>query len=137
MSDQAVLLPKWSPRSTSFWQTNSLVTLTLFELCLLWYLAQSQILLTSLNNVWSFFLRSLESSKKCVASFRRALTKFFTPIRTGGVQKNSKGSIEIHTWLICNWLCHFENMSKSGLVYTLIFIDLFRWPWSSHYQRKA
>ena len=32
------------PRSTPFWQKNSLVTLILFELWLLWYLAQSQIL---------------------------------------------------------------------------------------------
>ena len=31
-----------------FWQKESLVTLILFELCLLWYLAQSQILVTSL-----------------------------------------------------------------------------------------
>ena len=31
------------PRSTPFWQKNSLVTLILFELQLLWYLAQSQI----------------------------------------------------------------------------------------------
>lgn len=42
-----------------------------------------------------FLLRNLESSKKCVASFRRALTEFFTPIRTGGVQTDSKGSIQI------------------------------------------
>ena len=34
--------------STSFWQQDSLVTLILFELCQLWYLAQSQILVTSL-----------------------------------------------------------------------------------------
>ena len=34
--------------STSFWQKDSLFTLILFELCLLWYLAQSQILMTSL-----------------------------------------------------------------------------------------
>ena len=32
----------------SFWQKDSLVTFILFELCLLWYLAQSQILVTSL-----------------------------------------------------------------------------------------
>ena len=32
----------------SFWQKDSLVTLILFELCLLWYLAQSQILVTTL-----------------------------------------------------------------------------------------
>ena len=32
----------------SFWQKDSLVTLILFELCLLWYLAQSQILVISL-----------------------------------------------------------------------------------------
>ena len=31
------------PRNTPFWQKNSLVTVILFELCLLWYLAQSQI----------------------------------------------------------------------------------------------
>ena len=31
------------PRSTPLWQKNSLVTLTLFELWLSWYLAQSQI----------------------------------------------------------------------------------------------
>ena len=42
-----------------------------------------------------FLLRNLESSKKCVASFRWALTEFFTPIRTGGVQTDSKGSIQI------------------------------------------
>ena len=35
--------------STSFWQKDSLVTLILFELCLLWYLAQSQILVISLK----------------------------------------------------------------------------------------
>ena len=37
-----------SPMSTPFWQKKRLVTLILFELCLLWYLAQSQILVISL-----------------------------------------------------------------------------------------
>ena len=36
------------PMSTSFWKKKRLVTLILFELCLLWYLAQSQILVISL-----------------------------------------------------------------------------------------
>ena len=37
----------------SFWQKNSLVTLILFELYLLWYLAQSQTLVTSLYYILS------------------------------------------------------------------------------------
>ena len=36
------------PRSTSFWQKNSLVTHTFFDLCLLRHLAQLQILVTTL-----------------------------------------------------------------------------------------
>ena len=51
--------------------------------------------MTFLLFFWPFFAQNLESSKKCEeASFRRALTEFFTPIRTGGVQTDSKGSIE-------------------------------------------
>ena len=41
MSDQAVLLPKWSQMGESFWQNTSLVTHILFELFLFWYLVQS------------------------------------------------------------------------------------------------
>ena len=37
-----------SPIRRSFWQKDSLITHILFELCLLWYLAQSQILMISL-----------------------------------------------------------------------------------------
>ena len=36
------------PMGESFWQNNNLVTQVLFELCLLWYLAHSQILGISL-----------------------------------------------------------------------------------------
>ena len=40
----------------SLWQKDSLVTLILFELCLLWYLAQSQILVTSLYTEYTGYL---------------------------------------------------------------------------------
>ena len=44
------------PRSTRFWQKNSLVTLLLFELWLFWYWAQSQIhritLYVHIRNFW-------------------------------------------------------------------------------------
>ena len=55
----------------SFWQKDSLVTLILFELCLLWYLAQSQILGTTLYNfLWNrryvptYFITGSASTQK-------------------------------------------------------------------------
>ena len=45
----------------SFWQKDSLVTFILFELNLLWYLAQSQILVTSLYYTLFYFLEILQA----------------------------------------------------------------------------
>ena len=51
--------PNNFPKSTPFWQMNSLVTLILFELWLLWYLAQSQIHCTTLYKYsWEILTRS-------------------------------------------------------------------------------
>ena len=52
MSDQAVLLAKWSPMREAFWQNNSLLNHILFEWCLLWYLAQSTFF-------WTHFMQGL------------------------------------------------------------------------------
>ena len=43
-----------------FWQKCSLVTLILFELCLLWYLAQSQILVISLCSMYINSLAAID-----------------------------------------------------------------------------
>ena len=56
----------------SFWQKDNLFTFTLFELCLLWYLAQSQILVTSL----------------CVSTYKNVLEKLVTYKKRGiSIQK--------------------------------------------------
>ena len=48
MIDKAVILPKWFSHGGSFWQKDSWIIQILFELCLLWYLAQSTFFLDTL-----------------------------------------------------------------------------------------
>ena len=48
----------------SFWQKDSLITHILFELCLLWYLAQSTFFLDTLYNLMSIFRWCLPNNSK-------------------------------------------------------------------------
>ena len=78
LSDHTVLLPKWG----SFWQKDSLVTLTLFELRLLWYLAQSQILVTTLYFIDTIWYAIYKCPSKYVQFVLRACFVWSTSLIT-------------------------------------------------------
>ena len=76
---------KDSPMGESFWQKDSLITHILFELCLLWYLAQSTFILDTLylesvNTQWLGFaiwsgLAYVQFQKKL--AFNQTLTMYY------------------------------------------------------------
>ena len=95
----------------SFWQKDSLVTLILFELCLLWYLAQSQILVTSLyliGIVHNIF-------------FWKNHTKFFGPYKR--IDKNilfSSLALEVRAGKKCEGSAHIRQGEWKGNMRSLV-----------------
>ena len=75
------------PSGRSFWQKDSLFNLILFELCLLWYLVQSQMLVTTLyffsQNAYSIWTCRISNIYCC---FLQAVEKIKTNIRNSTCQ---------------------------------------------------
>ena len=76
-----------SPIRTSFWQIDSLVTRILFELCQLWYLAQSEIL-----GITLYYAHDSMLKKKILTSNRLSMVEFFKvahlPLVKRGISKD-------------------------------------------------
>ena len=100
----------------SFWQNDSLVTFILFELCLLWYLAQSQILVTSLYLYFWPFSLNLPVSLTLVFYLVTALSSaynFEKMLEQGIID----GFYLIQTWNQQTWFVLFILFKNSSASY--------------------